>query len=1293
MHPANGDTRQNQAGSMQVRPRYKRFLLPVLIPLVLLLLGHIYLHYRAGAILKAVVEKISDGKYSVRSKNFRIGYFPLRITSKKIELFPLQRYTQKRTYDVTADSLELRINGLLPILMNRIEVNEVMIAGPQIVMESEPDTSRRQSEERFHIPLSEIQSALLSGLKEFEVDRCIIRRGSFSLVKRRAKEKFAINRIDIEIDSLIAARKGMLRFGNDTLLGHFKLTLNDPEIVLPDSSLLVDVDRLHVDTKKNLFDIEELRFSRDKYTASTDTIRLLSLKIRGLNWKQFLQTGLVELDTVKINTGLAQLDWSERAAKLPKKTGNLEQNKPFELPFILHYTSVNSIRYQLTGRNKAGKFSIELDGDSLFARNFKVLDSLNPKMSVEALKLRVRNFVNLHDKLKFKNTFDGLEVQDKTLSLLNLKMRPVNRVGYGSKNLLFFPSMQLTGYSLPQLLQGRFVANRIVLQSPQLVLDAFKVRDSSRQKSNGNLFALLNRLQPLVDVNELDINDASIVLQSQKKGVGQIRLTNLNTSIDVEKLLSATSMRDLLSVSEGITTEGFLIDGPGFNFGIKEARISADARLFYIKNLLGAVGEKLELDLNEVSIAGKAGELPFPVDGLLELEKVAVGSGTVMLRQKDPAVPKADKGKAPDILVDHLQTGNIQLTYIDHKGSGSTVQRLSLDATNFEVSDKGVVWLAAALQAAGIKTAVGNYNLQAGELKADFPGKVSIGRLQLWPAKADSTGITAFIPALEFMNRAKAVSWHPQLISDVLLYGPVVRWKLGPVANPDNKIEDTAKSSLPLWLNSLTIVDPDLAGVRRTKTGDLRKIAVNGGRMAFTNLELNPGTAVPVRLSGVQLLLPGPVAEINDQWLFKPGSLYAKASALQWSKEKGPAFMLDSMELQGVGTLPVFKDAGKVVRVGSFGLAGWQWPLPKGAKPVQLFTRGPDWWLRNGSFSLKDSLQHLEVYNLTAARNNLTVAMDSLVLQPSATPADFFGRQAFEKDYIKLSLGATKLQNVQPVDETGKGFAVDKLITHKAALYVARDKLIADDTVKYRPLPARQLLRVPLPVFVDTFMFTESSIVYEEVSDKNRLTGRLLLDSLEGKVVNIQTRADSRFGIADSLHLDVNGRLMQAAPFKLAYRQAYFDSLQHFRLHLDVDRWSLSGANKLLRPLASVSFRRGVSDDLQVWAMGNDSFARTITLFKYAKMRVGILRNGQQERYPFSGTINFMANLILRNNNYSRQYFSYTERLRHKSIFNFWAKLLNESLQQTVGVPGKGKSSKKHLRQHKQAKEGIKPEG
>jgi len=1277
---------------MQMRPRYKKLLLFIIVPVVLLLSGHIYLHYRAGAILKAVVERISEGKYSVRSKNFRIGYFPLRITSKKIELFPLQRYTQKRTYDASADSLELRLNGLLPILMNRIEVNEVIIAGPKIIMESEPDTAKKHNDEKFHIPLSEIQTALLSGLKEFEVDRCIIRRGSFSLVKRRTLEKFAINQIDLEIDSLIAARKGILKMGNDTLIGHLKLTLNEPDIVLPDSTLLVDVDRLHVDTKNNVFDIEELRFSKDKYTASTDTLRLLSLKLRGLNWKQFLNTGLVELDSVKINTGLAQLDWSERAHNHRESKAGEKKRKPFELALILHHTSINSIKYRLTGRNKGGKFSVELDGDSLFARNLKVIDSLNPKMSVGTLKLKIRNFLNLDDKLSYRNTFDGLEVQNQTLKLLNFKLLPVNRAGFSSNNGLYFPALLMNNYSLPQLLRGRFVANSVVLESPSLVLDVFKVRDSSRQKSNSNLFALLNRLQPVVDINELDIKDASIVLQSQKQGVGQIRLTNLNTNINVEKLLGATSMRDLLSVSDGITTEGFLIDGPGFNLGIKQARISADARLFYIKNLLGAVGEKLQLDLNDVSIAGKAGELPFPVDGLLELEKVAVGSGTVMLRQKEKGEPKTDKGKAPDILVDNLQTGDVQLTYIDKNGSGTTVQRVSLDAANFEVSDRGVVWQSAKVQAADMKTAVGGYNIEVGELNAAFPGKVNLANVHVWPALADSTGITAVIPAIELLNKANAVSWHPQLISDVLLYRPVVRWKLAPPDNTGGRAANTGKSGLPFFVNSLTVVEPDFAGVRRTKTDDLRKMAIQGGRIAFENIEHNPGAELPLRMSGLQLMLPRPAVEVNADWLFQPGSLYARASHLEWSKQAGPAFLLDSMVLQGVGTLPVFKKGDKVVRIGSFGLAGWRWPLPAGTKPIELFTTGPDWWLQNGSFSLKDSLKHLEVYNLKAGRKNLTVAMDSLVLKPAAEPAAFFSRQAYEKDYIKFSLGATSLHNVRPVDETGKGFSVDKLVTQNAGLYVARDKLIPDDTVKYRSLPGRQLFRVPLPVFVDTFLFSQSSIVYEEISDKNRLTGRLQLDSLQGRVLNIQTRADSLFGIADSLHLEVSGLMMQAAPFKLSYRQAYFDSLQHFRFHLDVDRWSLSGANKLLRPLASVSFRRGLSTDLRVWAIGNDSFARTITMFKYAKMRVGILKNGQDEKYPFSGTINFMANLILRKNNESRQYFAYTERLRQKSIFNFWAKLLNESLQQTVGVPGKSKQSKKHLRRHKNANEGIRPE-
>ena len=124
--------------------------------------------------------------------------------------------------------------------------------------------------------------------------------------------------------------------GMNTLIGHLKLTLNEPDIVLPDSTLLVDVDRLHVDTKNNVFDIEELRFSKDKYTASTDTLRLLSLKLRGLNWKQFLNTGLVELDSVKINTGLAQLDWSERAHNHRESKAGEKKRKPFELVILQH---------------------------------------------------------------------------------------------------------------------------------------------------------------------------------------------------------------------------------------------------------------------------------------------------------------------------------------------------------------------------------------------------------------------------------------------------------------------------------------------------------------------------------------------------------------------------------------------------------------------------------------------------------------------------------------------------------------------------------------------------------------------------------------------------------------------------------------------------------------------------------------------------------------------------------------------------------------------------------------------
>jgi hypothetical protein len=1225
---------------------------------------HLFLYYRSNSLLKGFVEQMSQGQYTATAQKVRFGYLPFRIKAVNIHFFPKDTVGVSRLYDLKGDTLQLKLTSLAPLIFyNSLEVREVRLVKPMVEVISD-GSMVTLDEARFNIPIKEIQEGLLKSLDFLQVDKCEIIDGGFKLMRRDISKNLAVNHIDLVIDSLLAAKSGIMTRNGDTVNANFLLTITKPDIEIPDSNYLVDVDRLMVDTRKNIFEIDELRFSRYKDENAYDTIKLSTISLTGLDWKSFLEQGIISLDTIRVENGLAQIDLTDRFIFQRRKDKANDAPFKVEVPLKFNYASVQQVSYQLRSQRKTGPFTILLDGDSLLIKDFSLMDTTPNPLQLGSLSLNVRNYHDQDDKKTYMSGFDRLFIRDNNLYLTNYRLIPIRHQLFSTNNVVEVPSLTLYNYDLAELLQGRLDASRLELLRPTIVLDVLGKADTLTAKTGklAGFFSILNRLQPTLNIEHLMIDNARVILQPRRDVTDTIVISQLSTEINVERLLAAQSIEDLMTVTEGVRSKGFFITGNRFEFKVTEATVSPDNNYLAMDRLQGSLEGGVEMDLEYVQIFGKKGELLIPVDGFLPLSRVSIASGALMIAPNARKNKEQNPKKAPVLQIDSLHTGDLSLTYLNQKGEATTIDKIAMDVNGLVVDNDHVSWIDAWVEGAGLRTGVGISNINVGVWYGSLPGSVTMESSRIWPAKNTLFGITANLPKVQIQQKLQRIDQLMDAVEKIDVYNPSLRWSLN--SQDSNQKEFIAERGV--LIPELNIYNPDMEGYRFSRQQEQRHVIVKEGKFSFKNIDLFHSNPSELLVGSFAATLQKPSIEITDKWVLQPTNINVLSTNIRWSSGALPTGFIDSLTIAGVGNLPVFEDSTKALALNSAGIKGWHFPFATDSLLFRL-SNGPAWWVNGADFSSQGKHEMLKVYNLSANREESRISFDSLSLLPHLNRDSFWSSSIFQKDYIELTLGKTNIFNFQPTSTNLKGGQLKKIHISDFNLLASRDKQYPRDSVSYRALLARQIQSLPMDISIDTVQIDDGKITYTEIGEKWGLEGTFFMDKIHGDAYGFYTMSHPD---ADSLILDIRARMFGVAPMHLQFGQAYDDSLQNFRFDAMLSGWDLRAANNLLAPLNSFEFLRGSSDSLWLSGWGNDNFAYGWMGFDYHKMRMGILKEGYNRNYFFAAPTNFFTNLLIINNNNGKPIPFYAERLQDRAIFNYWAKMMTAGVMGSFGVPG-----------------------
>jgi hypothetical protein len=245
---------------------------------------------------------------------------------------------------------------------------------------------------------------------------------------------------------------------------------------------------------------------------------------------------------------------------------------------------------------------------------------------------------------------------------------------------------------------------------------------------------------------------------------------------------------------------------------------------------------------------------------------------------------------------------------------------------------------------------------------------------------------------------------------------------------------------------------------------------------------------------------------------------------------------------------------------------------------------------------------------------------------------------------------------------------------------VYKDKRLPFDFSKTKPLPTAMIQHISRKIKIDSIRLNNTDITYEEFNEKTNKTGTVHLNRTELLVERVKN-----FDIepTDSLMVSATTWLMDSAFLRLRFNESYTDTLHAFLLAIRARPFNLSALNPMLEPLVSAKIISGRVDTIRMNAIGREYVAHGKMQMYYHDLKAQYL-NTEDKNVKTLKTrlINFAANDLILHHKNSRGYGEvYAERVRERSVINYWLKMAISGMVSSTGV----KSNKKQVKKYRKS--------
>jgi len=1243
------------------------------------LIGHYYLTHNAKKLLQKVVSEFSKDTYRLEAGSVDFFYKNAGVRAEKIRLVPLAKNQKQAT--LSLERVEIRLHSLFHLLVNRkLEVKTIEIIQPDLTTYAKKESG--SAKKGIAETIYDIQLKLFEIIDVLKVEKLFISDAALKIFSADLAEGsfLALNHITLKLDDIQILPSTNAATPQINLDG--TLTLINPAIHLPDTNIAAKLGKLQASISNRSLAIDELDFAFAAADNHTQKLTLSSIRINQFNWDRYVKEGVIELDTVLVNKGITNIFISP--VKNQNTDDTLIQKKVYQgTSVMIHHTIISDVVYNLNKTNiKNGKereITLKLQGDNLHFKDFSLINGREPAFDVEKLEIALRNVKEDDNEGKMRFSLGALSLDSNKLVLKNYLLE--TNAADKNKNYLrvAIPALRLENYSLEELFQKRLAATSILLTNPDITFDIRqkKVKDSTntKKKNLDAVFAdLMESVSSKVALQEIAIENGNFTLLPTLSPEDKININGLSVVFDASKFPQIKDAHDFIHAITRLDSKGFVLKGKNMELAIENMELLKVPRGLYFGSIRGNFGKGKNIDLRGVTVLINDSISNYRRTNDFHASAVLVESGMVSLDLIKKDNTKKPAANTPSFLIDTLELKNVVFSMRQGKSTGVSAA-LDIGAGGLVFRDKEFYWTTLGVNAANTDAAFGNITFKAGSLEIVQPGTVQIRNAAGSKSSPQST-VDFSTEALNIKLGLYSTNWPSLKVDDIEMTKPKLQIALRQQVKTKQAVSKAGKAfNQDISLKRLILTEPSVdLTIADTEGKQISWHKVYTG--TFVLNDIHTINQPEIFVGSMLYKTTNPKSEIRGLAIH-PSAIEINLSKVRYNTiSKHYSLHVDKAQVENI-THTIFGKKQDTIQLqaGALGLGNFDYAKGDSITLDKILYHS-NWWLKDANVQFRTPQKSISAWKIRAAGSpSVSLALDSFAILNQLSKEAIWQLTPYEKGYETITGGKLSFSDIQmqmadkkPLVEAAKMYSENLHFT------VSKDKTKLEDTIDYRPLLTQMFTRMPLKLKIDSLLLNNARVDAHEISKKTGKETHIFFTEINGYVKNVKTWDVQE---NDTLDTRVRARFFGTDLLRLHFKQSYDDTLQGFWMRARMSHFNMPEMNKLLTPLMGLKIESGTIDSLLLVANGNDYFAYGTMDLRYHNLHAKILKTADSKGKFLISIENFFAGLLLRKHDNGRTNLLFKERLRKKSIFNFWAKIGLEGLLTNLGV----KSDKKERKQ------------
>lgn len=338
-----------------------------------------------------------------------------------------------------------------------------------------------------------------------------------------------------------------------------------------------------------------------------------------------------------------------------------------------------------------------------------------------------------------------------------------------------------------------------------------------------------------------------------------------------------------------------------------------------------------------------------------------------------------------------------------------------------------------------------------------------------------------------------------------------------------------------------------------------------------------------------------------------------------------------------------------------------------------LYARNYEFDLKEYRYRTPDSLywMHLKTIHYSAGEQMLRIGQFEVA--PRYSRQQFDIRSVYQRDRFDVKLNNIELSELQPRRLLEQQVIwANKLVIGNGELDIYHNrKLPMSGQLKYGQFPNQLLLKIPIPIYIDTLIGKKADLTYTEINPKSDEAGQLSFKQVRGTFRNI-TNIDSMIRKKSKATASLDAVFMNSGKLRAHFDFYLKDTIGSFGVSGQLKDMEGKSLNPILKPLGMIEVKSCYINDLTFSMTGNERHASGQVKFLYNNLKISILKKeDDSHEYKRKGLLSLFANaLIIKDSNpdngETRITYPHFTRDPEKSFFNLVWKTLFTGIKETA---------------------------